>query len=283
MKKKIIQIVSVIALILFSFYYTNKSIELVRKVDPIMKKIISSSEKYKVNAINAKIIDNKMIPGRNGVLVDDKQSYSIMRQYGTYNETLTVFKEIQPTVSIEDNYDKFIVKGNDLKKAVALVFKVEDNNIDQIVNILRQKDTPATLFIDGLTLENNLVKFRTLGDFELELLSYDGKYNEVYFSSALNYLSSITKKSMKYCYADYDSKVIIDLCSKLKLHTIIPTIKIGNYPYQEIKPALENGAIIYLPINTTTEIELGMFIDYIRQKGYDLLTLDELLSEDYEK
>ena len=284
MKKKITRIILVISLVIFSFYYTNKSIELVRRVDPIMQEINSTKDKYRVESINAKIVNNKMIPGINGILVDEEKSYLSMKQYGAYNEILMTFKEIKPTISIDDNYDKFIVKGNDLKKDVALVFKINNiGNIDNIINILREKNVSSTLFIDGLLLENNLSKFKNLKDFELELLSYDNKYNEMYFSESLNYLSSITNRSLKYCYADYDNKEVIDLCSKLKLHTIIPTIKIGNYPYQEIKKSLENGAIIYLPNNTTTEIELSTFIDYIKQRGYNILTLEELLSEEYEK
>ena len=284
MNKKIIQIILVILLLLFSFYYTNKSIELVRRVDPIMQEIISSKDKYKVESINAKIVNNKMIPGINGILVDEEKSYISMKQYGAYNEILMTFKETKPTISIDDNYDKFIVKGNETKKEVALVFKIDNiNNIENIINILRNKKIPATLFIDGLLLENNLSKFKDLKDFELELLSFDNKYNEIYFTESMNYLSSITNRPLNYCYADYDNKEVIDLCSKLKLHTIIPTIKIGNYPYQEIKKSLENGAIIYLPNNTTTEIELTTFIDYINQRGYTLVTLINLLSEEYEK
>lgn len=284
MKKKIIQIILVILLLLFSFYYTNKSIELVRRVDPIMQEIISSKDKYKVKSIDAKIVNNKMIPGINGIQVDEEKSYLSMKQYGAYNEILMTFKETKPTISVDNNYDKFIIKGNDIKKEVALVFKLNNtNNIENIISILRNKKVPATLFIDGLLFENNSRIFKDLGDFELELLSYDNKYNEIYFTESMNYLSSITNRPLNFCYADYDSKEVIDLCSKLKLHTIIPTIKIGNYPYQEIKKTLENGAIIYLPNNTTTEIELNTFIDYIKQRGYTLVTLIDLLSEEYEK
>jgi len=282
--KKILQGLLVILLLMFSFYYTNKSIELIRETDPIMKQIKTTDSKYNLEAENAKIIDDKIIPGKSGKQIDYEKSYSKMKQYGGYNESLTVFKEVSPAISIEDYYDKYIIKGNKEEKAVALVFKVLPNSsIDKIVNILTNKKVRATFFLDGLYIENNTQLVQTLNQFELELLSYDQKYEEVYFNSSLNYLNSLTKKEGKYCYGDYDQKEIIELCSKLNLHTVLPTIKIGNFPYNEIKTKLENSAIISFPINSSTEIELSTVIDYIIQKGYSFLTLDSLLQESYEK
>ncbi len=123
----------------------------------------------------------------------------------------------------------------------------------------------------------------TQNNHELEILSYDNKYDEIYFDSALNYLSSITKRESKYCYAEYDQKEVIELCSKLKLHTIIPTIKTTTMPYKEIKDKLYNSAIISLPLSNITEEQLPAIIDYIKQKGYTFLSLEALLSENDEK
>ena len=78
-------------------------------------------------------------------------------------------------------------------------------------------------------------------------------------------------------------KEVIELCSKLELHTIIPTIMTGNYPYNDVKKKLSKGAIISFDINSTTNIELPVIIQYIKQKGYTLNTLDMLLSEAYEE
>ena len=75
-KKKIIQILTVSLLMLFSFFYTNKSIELIRETDPLMKKIKATTEKYKVDAVDAKIIGNKIIPGKTGKEIDYQKSYT---------------------------------------------------------------------------------------------------------------------------------------------------------------------------------------------------------------
>lgn len=285
-KKKVIQVISVTLLMLFSFFYTNKSIELIRENDPIMKQIKETNMKYKVEPVNATIIGNKIIPGKSGKEIDYQKTYAKMKKYGTYNETLTVLKEIEPAVSVDDYYDKYIVQGNTERKNVSLVFKTDTiSNLLSILNILNQKNIPATFFVDGLLLENNTSLFETMtqNNHELEILSYDNKYDEIYFDSALNYLSSITKREGKYCYAEYDQKEVIELCSKLKLHTIIPTVKTTTMPYKEIKDKLYNSAIISLPLSTITEEQLPAIIDYIKQKGYTFLSLEELLSENDEK
>lgn len=285
-KKKVIQVISVTLLMLFSFFYTNKSIELIRENDPIMKQIKETNMKYKVNPVNATIIGNKIIPGKSGKEIDYQKTYAKMKKYGTYNETLTVLKEIEPAVSVDDYYDKYIVQGNNERKNVSLVFKTDTiSNLLSILNILNQKNIPATFFVDGLLLENNTSLFETMtqNNHELEILSYDNKYDEIYFDSALNYLSSITKREGKYCYAEYDQKEVIELCSKLKLHTIIPTVKTTTMPYKEIKDKLYNSAIISLPLSTITEEQLPAIIDYIKQKGYTFLSLEALLSENDEK
>ena len=283
-KKKIINAIFAIFLMIFSFYYTDKSIDLIRQSDPIMRQIKSSSSKYKVEAVNAKVEGNTIIPGVVGVDVDYAASYKKMKSYGTYNESLTVFKEIKPTVSVDDYYDKYISSGNGVKHHIALVFPVtRDSNISNIVDILKEKGVTATFFLDGLWYENNLNYVSTLIPFELELLSYDNRYDEIYFSSSINSLASLTSRSLKYCYAEYDNKQVLELCSRLGLHTIIPTVKVGNYPYSEIKKRLRASDIISLPVNSSTEVELPVVIDYIKQKGYNLVTLEDLLRESTEK
>lgn len=284
LKKKLIQVTLVLLLVLFSFYYTNKTVDIIRQTDPLMKQIKQESKKYIKDAKNAKIDKNKIIPGQNGEEIDYEKTYQKMKQYGAYNESLTVFKETKPAISIENTYDKFITSGNSSKKEVALVFPVYNTtNPKKIIEILNQENTQATFFIDGLWLESNLALVKDMTKFELEILNYNNKYEEIYFSSSLQYLKNITKKENNYCYADYDNKEVIELCSKLKLHTITPTIKIANAPYQEIKEKLQNAAIISIPINQTTEIQLQTIITYIRSKGYDIVELKSLLSESLEK
>lgn len=281
--KKIKDGLVAIFLLLFSFYYTNKAIELVQNVDPIMKQIKTSASKYEIDYQNAQIIGNKIIPGINGLEIDYEESYTKMKQYGSYNEALTTFEETRPTVSIDNNFDKYIVKGNTKDKSVALVFKVL--NIDEalkISNLLNTKKIKATFFIDGNVLEKNVEKVLKIKDIELELLSYNGKYEKSFFESAKNYLETLTKRKSKYCYTDYSNKEVLDLCASLKMHTIMPTLKIEKHLYAEVKNNLSNSIIIATGTNVDLE-ELALVIDYVNKRGYQFLYLETLLSEKIEK
>lgn len=270
-------------LLIFSFFYTNKAVELVRQADPIMKEIKSSSSKYAVEAKNAFIIGEKIIPGQNGLEVDLEKSYQKMKKYGSYNEALTTLKETKPTISVNDYYDKYVVTGNSENKEVALIFKIEDGaDIEKLNNVLNSKNVLATFFIDGVLLENNLNSILQLNNHEIELLNYNGKYERDFFINAKNYLEDITKKEAKYCYLDYDKEEVINLCSSLKMHTVMPSIKVAKNAYAEVKAKLSNSAIITIPSNISVE-NLSITIDYLKNRAYRFLLLDTLISESLEK
>lgn len=272
----------VLLLGLFSFFYTEKVIDFIRESDPIMRNIKNSESNYKIDPVDAKIKDNKMIPGISGKVIDYDSSYKKMKKYGTYNESLTVFKEELPAISIDDYYDKYISQGSGINHDVSLVFEVKvGDNIANVLNTLIENNTKATFFVDGLWLENNKDLATSMAEegYEIEILNYDGDYDELYFNSSLTLAQSITNLKPKYCFARYDNKEVLELCEKLSLHTIIPTIITGNYPYSDVKAKLSKGSIIGFNINSSTEIELSTVIHYIKQKGYVLNTLDLLLSE----
>ncbi len=283
MFKKIIQVTFVLLLSIFSFYYTNKSIDVIRMQDPIMKTIKATEEKYEVPSQNALIKDDTIIPGISGKVIDYNGTYNKMKRYGAYNEVLTTLKEEKPTVSVEDYYDKYIISGNPTKKSVALVFKVENRSPNAISEILNSKQSRATFFIDGYYLENNYDEISAMTNHELELLSYNSTYDKIYFSASKDYLETITKKPLKYCYCDYDNKEIINLCQSLNMHTVLPTIKIFSNPFQEVKEKLSNASIIVFSITDQTTNELPIIIDYIKSRGYTLTTLTDLLNENIDK
>lgn len=280
--KKLYQILIVMVLCAFSFFYTEKVVDFIRNSDPIMKSIKEKSSHHEIKPVDAKIEKDKIVPGISGKKVNYKESYKKMKQYGKYNESLTVFESVEPTISIQDYYDKYIQEGSGINNDISLVFVVrQSDDITSILNILNENAALSTFFVDGLWLENNESLATTLAEegHELEVLNYNNSYEELYFSSSLNLVNRITNKKPKYCYAEYDNKEVLELCTKLELHTIIPTIKTGNYPFSEIKKRLSKGAIASLPINSSTEIELPTIINYIRQRGYIINTLDNLLNE----
>ena len=146
---KIRKYIYLLLFLLISMYYTNRSIDVLKNIDPIMQEIKENNEKYKIDSVNAIIEGDKISSGSHGKNIDYKESYNKMKRYGKYNEALTVLKDTKPTISIENTYDKYLVKGNPKKRNISLIFKVfEDTNIDKILSILEENDIQATFFID---------------------------------------------------------------------------------------------------------------------------------------
>lgn len=277
---KILERIIILLLLIFSFYYTNKIIDFLKEKDPIMQEIKKKDSKYKEESVNAEIIGDNIIPGKKGKITDYDKSFNKMKKYGAYNETLTVLKETNPDISIDNNYDKYIIRGNKENKQVSLVFKVlKEDIIDNILYILEKNKTSANFFIDGTYLENNILELKNMTNHELNILSYDNKYNESLFKTSISYLENITDNKVKYCYTEKDNNELLNLCKNNKLHTIKPTMIIKNNLYKQIKSNLDNSIIITIEINNYTEKELSTTIKYIKEKGYKIVKLQELLKE----
>lgn len=279
MYKKIVKVVFTLLLLCFSFYYTTLTVKLVRNNDPIMKTIKKEKDKYEEKAVDAIITDDTITPGVNGVKVEVDKSFNTMFQYGTYNESLYTFEEVTPTVSINDHYDKYITSGREDTENVSLVFTVgrEDEIID-LLTILSENNTKATFFVDGLFLENNRSFIRNMIEegYEVELLSYNGAYQEVYFKNALGILNEIRGEKSNFCYSDYKRSKLLSLCQRLELHTVVASLDAKVNPYIKIKNNLKGGDIIRM---SNKKDELEMSINYIKQRGFKIVRLVELLSE----
>ena len=84
--KNIIKLTGLITLIIFSFFYTDKVIEVIREEDSIMIELKGLEESYKVNPVNASIVSNTIIPGINGKNINlDKMNEASKLFLGTHD------------------------------------------------------------------------------------------------------------------------------------------------------------------------------------------------------
>lgn len=282
MFKKYTSYLGVLVLACFSFYYTDRAVDIVKRNDPIMKNILANSEKFYIDPMSAIINQDEIMIGMNGKKVNIEKSYQNMKKINSYSESMLVFDEVIPNITINNNFDKYIISGNPNLSRVSLVFKADDiSYINQVSNILLNKNIAATFFIDGSVVENNMNKVLELSSNgnEIENLGYDGSYTVNKFNWTNNMISSLTNKDTMFCYTDYKNSYILDLCSNYKMYTIKPTISVNNYPFSTVKKELENGSIISFNLNDTTIKELPTIISYIKQKGYDIVTLQQLINE----
>ena len=69
--------------------------------------------------------------------------------------------------------------------------------------------------------------------------------------------------------------------TKIIIIILLALLLIGGLGVFYIKNSLKPGSIISFNINSETVKELPSIITYIKQKGYTLVTLDQLINEKY--
>lgn len=147
--KKTIKVGSILILMLFSFYYTEKIAIYAQNNTPLKKAIIVFKENNSVASLNASINGNEITPGINGLTVNVDKSYNSMRTYNTFIENNIVYEEVKPNVSVKDYPDKTISSGNPQKKAVSIIISSDNINKEYLkkndINYTNIKDTKYCL------------------------------------------------------------------------------------------------------------------------------------------
>lgn len=280
--KKFFQIIGFITLMAFSFFYTEKTVNVVKDADEIMIEIKENMDKYKKEPIDATIVNNTIIPGISGMEVNINDTYDAMKKVGKYEANLIKYKKIYPTISIHDNYDKYIISGNQNKKEVTFIFKVDDDdNINKIVNILNENGISSNFFIDGKWFENNtnlIIQLMNQGNV-IGNMSYNLDYSNNNFIWMDTIITKMGKQKTSFCYTESENEITLKNCSLERNYTIMPNIIVKNNPLIEIKKQLVQGSIIAFDITNKVEEELPIIIKYIKSRDYQIVNLTALLTE----
>lgn len=280
--KKIFEVIGLISLVCFSFFYTEKISTVIRENDDLLKQIEQIEEQYKIEAIDAIIDGNTIIPGVSGSQIDVKSSYKKMKKVDTFNSNLLVYEDIKPKVSVNGVYDKYIISGNKNKKEVSLLFLVENKtDIDKVVSTLRKYDIKVTFYIDGNWFEQNNEKITNLIE-DGNVIGNLG-YNYQYNTSGVSWMNTIVTKignqNATYCYVETEDEETLNICKNNRSYTIKPNLVVDNNPLIAIKQNITNGSIISLKINNQLNNELPLIIEYIHSKDLKIVTLSDLLNE----
>ena len=135
-------------------------------------------------------------------------------------------------------------------------------------------------FIDGEVIENNtdLIYEIASDNYQIENFGYNDTYTKQMFDWTNNLIFSITNINPKFCYSEYNNYDILELCKSNNMYTVKPMI-VTNNPFITIKNSLSEGMIYALDINNETLKEISTTITYIKQKGFDLVNLNEIILE----
>ena len=243
----------------FSFYYTDKVALLVQNKNPIMQRINEEKKKLDIASVNATIEDDKIIPGKNGLSIDNKKSFSLMKSFGTFNSYYLVFDQVRPKLSLEDNKDKIIKSGNSINKQITFVLEYNETLISYFesnkikADVLINKDNYS--YINYLELINN--------DFN--------NYKEI------DLILKKSKINKDICFTNDNNKLLF--CKNKNKYLVDTDLILFNDNVYDIKNKIKNGSIILVKNNTSIDT-LSIILNQARFKGLKIVYLSKLISEE---
>ena len=274
MLKKIFKISAVLLLVGFSFFYTEKVTLIARNSDPIMRAIKKEESNKKVSNVNPVINNEEYIMGINGCEIDVDKSYSKMRGVGEFKEELIVMKE---TSNDKDLTDKYVIGGNNKEKKVSLIFIVNKDIDSNLTNYINDKNLKVNYFIDGKYLEENMITVKFLSEnSNIYYLGENEEYSDENMLYHNNLISMNGSNEPKYCFTSDKDNNTLKLCNDYDMVTIKSDIIKDNI-YKRVKDKLNNGVIFAIDSDNIDEIKVS--INYILSKGYNIISLEDLLSE----
>lgn len=256
--KKFYKYFGIVAIMLFSFYYTEKIALLMRKKDPIYETIEVMKEESSVNYVNAEIKENNIIPGMNGLKVNTEKSFQKMKSFGAFNKYYLIFDQVKPEISLEDNKDKIITSGNSKKKSVAIILSPNQTIYDYVTS-------------KNLTMSHLITKDTFQRESKLEQINNDSKY----YKETDDLLNSISQNK-NICIIN---KFNLERCKKEKKYLVEPGLELTSSNIASIKNKIQSGDIILVSSNAKLE-DFKLLITQIEYKGLQLQSLSNLILEE---
>ena len=254
--KKFFQILGICSILVFSFYYTDKIALIVQEKNPILKEIKEKKSNLNISPQDATVMEEYIIPGIKGSAVNVEKSFNNMKALNAFNEYYLIYDEVKPTISLEDNKDKIIIKGNKEKKQVSIILEYNQ----ELINYLANRN--INLLINKDNYNKNL-KYELLNN-ELD----SKKFKQV------NTLLNKDKINKNICLMSNGNK---EICLKNNNYLVKNTHELNNNIY-EIKSTLENGSIIL--INKSTKVkDVKILLEQIRFQDLEIVPLSVLIEE----
>lgn len=241
-------------ILIFSFYISDKLLLYVESLSPIMKEINNYDFKEE-KPVNAIIEGDKIIPGKNGKRINKRESYLKMNDFGKFNETFFVYDYIKPDISLIDNNEKIIIKGN--KKD--LVSIIVNNNYDYFIN----NNIKFTYIVSDIKDVVNS-----------DVITYINSFYDDYDFLSLNSKFKRNKINDRICLF---GKSNLELCKKKDYFIVKPSIEINSNNIIDILN-IKGGDILFLDKDLSLE-KIKYIISNIKYNNLKIVKLSELISE----
>jgi hypothetical protein len=193
-----------------------------------------------------------------GKRINEVKSLMKMKSDGVFNSLFLIYDDIKPNISLSNNKDKIIKKGNSNKKAISLILENDESNI---ITYLISNKINASLLVNKTTINANPYFEQINNDFN--------NYNEV------EKLLNKSKLNTNICLLNRNNK---ELCIKNNKYLIEPTFILNSNNLINIKNKITSGDIILIKDNVSIE-NVDYLINYIKSKGINIIKLSDLIKE----
>ncbi|MEK5068958.1 polysaccharide deacetylase family protein [Sporosarcina sp. FSL K6-1508] len=242
----------------------------------------------------------KAIPGYNGLVIDSKASYQSMLAGNDFDVKKLVYKEVSPQVHLENLPPSPIYKGNPEKPMVALLINVAwgDEYIPDILATLNDSNVKATFFFDGSWVKKNpdLTSMINLEGHEIGNHAYS--HPDLKQRSREETIVELTKTNdvieetlgMKPKWfappsGSFNQETIL-VANELGMKTILWTVDTVDWKkpattemVNRVLTGVGNGSMVLMHPTKPTSEGLKSMIDGMKDKGYQLGTVSDLMSE----
>ena len=275
----------------------------VSKVENVLyKEIEEKSELYNEDPQDA-YIDKvwKKTPGRNGLKINLEKSYEQMKEKGEFKESLLVYDQISPNISLEELPPSPIFRGHPEKNMVAFLINVSwgSEYIPDILEVLKENNVKATFFIEGKWAKENAEYVKMIA--EQDHIIGNHAYNHPDMARLSNQaildqinktndvIKAITGKRPKWFAPPSGSfsEHVVDTADNLEMETIMWTVDTIDWKNPDVSvminrvmDKLHPGATILMHPTSSVSKGLPQLIEEIEAKDYKIGTIEKLLSEE---
>ncbi|QKY69069.1 polysaccharide deacetylase family protein [Lentibacillus sp. CBA3610] len=282
--------------------FSNAVEEVTKTDDPLYEKIQEKRTDYEEAPQDAKIDQVwKKVPGRNGVKVNVDKSYEQMKENGVFDETLLVYEQIPPEITMDDLPAAPIFRGNPNKEMVTFLINVSwgTEHIPAILNILKEHNVKATFFVEGKwAMENtDYVKMiheqgHVIGNHAynhpvMSRLSRQDILEQI--SQTNEILEAITGETPKWFAppsGDYNDQVV-KAAAEQNMETILWSVDTIDWKnpstsvmMNRVNSKIHPGATLLMHPTPSIAEGLDSIIRSIKDRGYKIGTVNTMLSAD---
>jgi peptidoglycan-N-acetylglucosamine deacetylase len=272
-----------------------------KQKDPLYLEIQERADTFNVKPQDAKIDPIwKALPGYNGKKVDIDASYKKMKKDGFFNEKKLVYIEVKPKKHLADLPPAPIYRGHPDKHMVSFIINVAWGNehLPKILSTLKEHNIHSTFFLEGNWVKKNTDLTNMLYDegHELGNHSYNHPDMKVLTPGRIREQLVKTNEVIKDT-VGFEPKWfappsgsyrddVIKIADELHLMTIMWSVDTIDWKKPEANAMVDRvlskvhpGAMILMHPTASTADGLQRLIVELKEKGYKIGSVSELLSE----